>query len=185
MLVFSYMPYLLAASLRMSGIMAIFVAGIIMSHYTQWNLSGRRYMHFPSPLLAFPTDSPVDSFPCFCTGFSSKLSINNCQNGVPVSVVDNVCPPASPVSEPVRACRRGQDGHLVDVPHPGVCCRDIPLCLHRALGRYRRLLEQHRPRPLGAPARHGESPPPCIPRLLAAPFRRAVLYFDFVCMHAF
>ena len=39
MLVFSYMPYLLAASLRMSGIMSIFVAGIIMSHYTQWNLS--------------------------------------------------------------------------------------------------------------------------------------------------
>jgi len=39
MLVFSYMPYLLAASMRLSGIMAIFVGGIIMSHYTQWNLS--------------------------------------------------------------------------------------------------------------------------------------------------
>eukprot|EP00291_Cryptomonas_curvata_P017375 CAMPEP_0172163786 /NCGR_PEP_ID=MMETSP1050-20130122/7464_1 /TAXON_ID=233186 /ORGANISM="Cryptomonas curvata, Strain CCAP979/52" /LENGTH=662 /DNA_ID=CAMNT_0012834013 /DNA_START=291 /DNA_END=2276 /DNA_ORIENTATION=+ len=39
MLVFSYMPYLLAASTRLSGIMAIFSAGIIMSHYTQWNLS--------------------------------------------------------------------------------------------------------------------------------------------------
>jgi len=39
MLVFSYMPYLLAASMRLSGIMAIFVGGIVMSHYTQWNLS--------------------------------------------------------------------------------------------------------------------------------------------------
>ena len=39
MIVFSYMPYLLAASMRLSGIMAIFVGGIIMSHYTQWNLS--------------------------------------------------------------------------------------------------------------------------------------------------
>lgn len=39
MLVFSYMPYLLAASMRLSGIMAIFVGGVMMSHYTQWNLS--------------------------------------------------------------------------------------------------------------------------------------------------
>ncbi|XP_013381445.1 sodium/hydrogen exchanger 8 isoform X2 [Lingula anatina] len=39
MLVFSYLPYGLAEGLKLSGIMAILFAGIVMSHYTHLNLS--------------------------------------------------------------------------------------------------------------------------------------------------
>lgn len=39
MLVFSYAPYGLAEGLRFSGIMAILACGIVMSHYTHFNLS--------------------------------------------------------------------------------------------------------------------------------------------------
>ncbi|XP_060565414.1 sodium/hydrogen exchanger 8-like isoform X2 [Ruditapes philippinarum] len=39
MLVFSYLPYGLAEGLHLSGIMAILMSGIVMSHYTHHNLS--------------------------------------------------------------------------------------------------------------------------------------------------
>lgn len=39
MLIFSYIPYGLAEGLKLSGIMAILFAGIVMSHYTHHNLS--------------------------------------------------------------------------------------------------------------------------------------------------
>lgn len=39
MLVFSYAPYVLAEGIHLSGIMAILFCGIVMSHYTHFNLS--------------------------------------------------------------------------------------------------------------------------------------------------
>ncbi|KAG4073527.1 hypothetical protein HA402_000751 [Bradysia odoriphaga] len=39
MLVFTYAPYVLAEGIRLSGIMAILFCGIVMSHYTHFNLS--------------------------------------------------------------------------------------------------------------------------------------------------
>lgn len=39
MLVFTYAPYVLAEGLHLSGIMAILFCGIVMSHYTHFNLS--------------------------------------------------------------------------------------------------------------------------------------------------
>nr|CAG4634702.1 EOG090X03SL [Alona affinis] len=39
MLCFTYLPYALAEGLHLSGIMAILFAGIVMSHYTHYNLS--------------------------------------------------------------------------------------------------------------------------------------------------
>lgn len=39
MLIFSYLPYGLAEGLHLSGIMAILASGIVMSHYTHYNLS--------------------------------------------------------------------------------------------------------------------------------------------------
>lgn len=39
MLVFTYMPYVLAEGIHLSGIMAILFCGIVMSHYTHFNLS--------------------------------------------------------------------------------------------------------------------------------------------------
>lgn len=39
MLVFTYAPYVLAEGIHMSGIMAILFCGIVMSHYTHFNLS--------------------------------------------------------------------------------------------------------------------------------------------------
>lgn len=39
MLIFSYAPYSLAEGLKLSGIMAILFCGIVMSHYTHFNLS--------------------------------------------------------------------------------------------------------------------------------------------------
>jgi len=39
MIVFAYAPYTLAEGLRLSGIMAILCCGIVMSHYTHFNLS--------------------------------------------------------------------------------------------------------------------------------------------------
>nr|CAG4645436.1 EOG090X03SL [Lynceus sp. MCZ IZ 141354] len=39
MLVFTYLPYVLAEGLHLSGIMAILFCGIVMSHYTHYNLS--------------------------------------------------------------------------------------------------------------------------------------------------
>ncbi|XP_072013039.1 sodium/hydrogen exchanger 8-like isoform X1 [Amphiura filiformis] len=38
-LIFSYLPYVLAEGLKLSGIMAILFTGITMSHYTHYNLS--------------------------------------------------------------------------------------------------------------------------------------------------
>ena len=37
--IFSYLPYLIAEGLELSGIMAILFCGIVMSHYTHYNLS--------------------------------------------------------------------------------------------------------------------------------------------------
>lgn len=39
MLVFTYVPYVLAEGIHLSGIMAILFCGIVMSHYTHYNLS--------------------------------------------------------------------------------------------------------------------------------------------------
>ncbi len=39
MLVFTYLPYALAEGIHLSGIMAILFCGIVMSHYTHYNLS--------------------------------------------------------------------------------------------------------------------------------------------------
>ena len=39
MLCFVYVPYALAEGLHLSGIMAILFCGIVMSHYTHYNLS--------------------------------------------------------------------------------------------------------------------------------------------------
>jgi len=39
MLCFTYVPYALAEGLHLSGIMAILFCGIVMSHYTHYNLS--------------------------------------------------------------------------------------------------------------------------------------------------
>lgn len=39
MLVFTYCPYVLAEGIELSGIMAILFCGIVMSHYTHFNLS--------------------------------------------------------------------------------------------------------------------------------------------------
>lgn len=39
MLVFTYAPYVLAEGIHLSGIMAILFCGIVMSHYTHYNLS--------------------------------------------------------------------------------------------------------------------------------------------------
>nr|CAG4640748.1 EOG090X03SL [Eulimnadia texana] len=39
MLVFTYLPYALAEGIHLSGIMAILFSGIVMSHYTHYNLS--------------------------------------------------------------------------------------------------------------------------------------------------
>jgi len=39
MLVFTYLPYALAEGIHLSGIMAILFCGIVMSHYTHFNLS--------------------------------------------------------------------------------------------------------------------------------------------------
>lgn len=39
MFIFAYLPYLLAEALNLSGIMAILFCGIVMSHYTHYNLS--------------------------------------------------------------------------------------------------------------------------------------------------
>ena len=39
MLVFTYLPYALAEGFHLSGIMAILFNGIVMSHYTHYNLS--------------------------------------------------------------------------------------------------------------------------------------------------
>lgn len=39
MLVFTYAPYVLAEGIHLSGIMAILFCGIVMSHYTHFNLS--------------------------------------------------------------------------------------------------------------------------------------------------
>lgn len=39
MFIFAYLPYLLAEALNLSGIMAILFCGIVMSHYTHFNLS--------------------------------------------------------------------------------------------------------------------------------------------------
>uniref|UniRef100_A0A7S4L0P4 Sodium/hydrogen exchanger n=1 Tax=Guillardia theta TaxID=55529 RepID=A0A7S4L0P4_GUITH len=39
MFVFAYLPYMLTEALNLSGIMAILFAGIVMSHYTHYNLS--------------------------------------------------------------------------------------------------------------------------------------------------
>ncbi|ALC37979.1 Nhe1 [Drosophila busckii] len=39
MLMFTYAPYMLAEGIRLSGIMAILFCGIVMSHYTHFNLS--------------------------------------------------------------------------------------------------------------------------------------------------
>ena len=39
MLVFTYLPYALAEGVHLSGIMAILFNGIVMSHYTHYNLS--------------------------------------------------------------------------------------------------------------------------------------------------
>lgn len=39
MLVFTYVPYVLAEGIHVSGIMAILFCGIVMSHYTHYNLS--------------------------------------------------------------------------------------------------------------------------------------------------
>ena len=39
MMVFTYLPYALAEGIHLSGIMAILFCGIVMSHYTHYNLS--------------------------------------------------------------------------------------------------------------------------------------------------
>ncbi len=39
MLIFMYSPYVFAEAMHLSGIMAILFAGIVMSHYTHFNLS--------------------------------------------------------------------------------------------------------------------------------------------------
>ncbi|XP_784010.4 sodium/hydrogen exchanger 8 isoform X2 [Strongylocentrotus purpuratus] len=39
MLIFAYLPYALAEGIKLSGIMAILFCGIVMSHYTHYNLS--------------------------------------------------------------------------------------------------------------------------------------------------
>ncbi|XP_071481960.1 sodium/hydrogen exchanger 8-like [Diadema antillarum] len=39
MLIFAYLPYALAEGVKLSGIMAILFCGIVMSHYTHYNLS--------------------------------------------------------------------------------------------------------------------------------------------------
>jgi sodium/hydrogen exchanger 8 len=39
MMVFTYLPYALAEGIHLSGIMAIIFCGIVMSHYTHYNLS--------------------------------------------------------------------------------------------------------------------------------------------------
>lgn len=39
MFIFAYLPYMLAEALNLSGIMAILFCGIVMSHYTHFNLS--------------------------------------------------------------------------------------------------------------------------------------------------
>lgn len=39
MLIFMYSPYVFAEAIKLSGIMAILFAGIVMSHYTHFNLS--------------------------------------------------------------------------------------------------------------------------------------------------
>ena len=39
MLIFMYSPYVFAEAIHLSGIMAILFAGIVMSHYTHYNLS--------------------------------------------------------------------------------------------------------------------------------------------------
>ncbi|XP_078688149.1 sodium/hydrogen exchanger 8-like isoform X1 [Branchiostoma floridae x Branchiostoma belcheri] len=39
MMIFAYTPYVLAEGLKLSGIMAILFCGIVMSHYTHYNLS--------------------------------------------------------------------------------------------------------------------------------------------------
>lgn len=39
MLIFMYSPYVFAEAIKLSGIMAILFAGIVMSHYTHYNLS--------------------------------------------------------------------------------------------------------------------------------------------------
>ena len=39
MLIFMYSPYVFAEALKLSGIMAILFAGLVMSHYTHFNLS--------------------------------------------------------------------------------------------------------------------------------------------------
>ena len=39
MFIFMYSPYVLAEAIHLSGIMAILFAGLVMSHYTHYNLS--------------------------------------------------------------------------------------------------------------------------------------------------
>jgi solute carrier family 9 (sodium/hydrogen exchanger), member 8 len=39
MFVFMYSPYVFAEAIKLSGIMAILFAGLVMSHYTHYNLS--------------------------------------------------------------------------------------------------------------------------------------------------
>jgi len=64
MFIFAYVPYGLAESLKLSGIMAILLSAIVMSHYTHSNLSLVTQINMQQTLrsLAFMTETSVFAY---------------------------------------------------------------------------------------------------------------------------
>mmetsp|Transcript_8118 Transcript_8118/g.19194 ORF Transcript_8118/g.19194 Transcript_8118/m.19194 type:complete len:344 (-) Transcript_8118:132-1163(-) len=64
MFIFAYLPYLLAEALDLSGIMAILFCGIVMSHYTHFNLSPTTQMTAQQSFrtLAFMAETAIFAY---------------------------------------------------------------------------------------------------------------------------